>query len=125
MLQVDYQIVSYTSPAIDVQHFLAMCPEFELKGVKDEEFLEIYLTILTKTMKKIGCKTNAPTMEQLKSAIYKRRIYSILTGLIYTPGILSNKIDETTIDLNVFDVPAAVETVEKMSKLYLHKGYFD
>ncbi|XP_051164384.1 uncharacterized protein LOC127283494 isoform X2 [Leptopilina boulardi] len=122
---VDYQIVSYTSPAIDVQHFLAMCPEFELKGVKDEEFLEIYLTILTKTMKKIGCKTNAPTMEQLKSSIYKRRIYSILTGLIYTPGILTNKIDETTLDLNVFDVPAAVETVEKMSKLYLHKGYFD
>ncbi|XP_043481005.1 uncharacterized protein LOC122510430 isoform X2 [Leptopilina heterotoma] len=125
VLLVDYQIVSYTSPAIDLQHFLIMCPQLEIKGKHDEQLLETYLTILSNTMKKIGCKTKPPTMEEIKNSIYKRRIYSILTGLIFLPGMLTNKTDLDQMDVNVFDVPLSVEAVHKISKLYLDKGYLD
>lgn len=102
-----------------------MCPTLEFRGEKDDYFLELYLNILTNTMKKIGCKTNPPTLEQLKKAIFKRRIYSILTGLIYLPSILANKVAENALNVNVFDVPISVETVHKMTKIFLHKGYLD
>lgn len=102
-----------------------MCPQMELKGKHDEQLIETYLTILSNTMKKIGCKTKPPTMEEIKNAIYKRRIYSILTGMIFLPGMLTNKTDMEDLDANVFDVPLSVEAVHKISKLYLDKGYLD
>ncbi|XP_033219713.1 uncharacterized protein LOC117174591 [Belonocnema kinseyi] len=120
-LIVDFQLIHYTSPAIDLQHFLAMCPEFDVRGDKDDYFLENYRTILKSTMKKIGCKTNPPTMEQLKKAIRKRGAYSILIGLVYYPRIIADKEDVESFNdlmktgtskMDIFKNPLAVKMIK-------------
>ena len=127
-------MISYTSPAIDLQHFLAMCPELEIKGDKDDYFLEIYLSVLEKTLKELECKTNPPTMDQLKEAMFKRRFYSVLTGLIYYPKILADQedvesisemLDSGTTKLDVFKYPVTVDVIRKFTKILNDKGYLD
>ena len=132
--QIDFQMVSYTSPAIDLQQFLAMCPELELKGDKDDYFIKFYLLILENTMKELGCKTKPPTMDQLIKAMLKRGIYSVLTGLIYFPRIYAERTDvesfneflesgDTNIDY--FKYPLSVKTIRKFAKIINDNGYLD
>ena len=133
-MQVDFQMPVYTSPAIDLQHFLTMCPEIEIKYEIDDYLLEKYLEILESTMKKIGCITRTPTLEQLKKAIYKRRIYTTLTGLIYYPRSIADNEDIETLDqilengdtnINIFKNPDTVKAIRKIIKIVDNRGYLD
>ncbi|XP_051164378.1 uncharacterized protein LOC127283492 [Leptopilina boulardi] len=131
---VDFQLVTYTSPAIDLSHFLAMCPEMLIKGDKDEYFLEKYLATLTKTMEKIGCKTKPPTKQELEESMKKRGVHSIVTGIIFYPRLQADKEDiedfvdvmsegETKLDL--FKYPLAVNIIRKFSRIINDKGYLE
>ena len=124
----------YTSPAIDLHHFLAMCPEIGIRYDQDDYFLTKYLEILERTMKKIDCKTNPPTLEMLKNAMYKRRVYTILTGLIYYPRTASDNEDVESLDqilesgdtnLDIFKNPDTVKALRKIVKIFNEKGYLD
>ena len=134
LLQVDFQTPIYTSPAIDLQHFLAMCPEIEIRYEQDEYFLQKYIEILEITMKKIGCKTEPPKLEELKVAMYKRRVYTILTGLIYYTRSVADSEDVESLDqvlesgdtnLDFFKNPDTVKAVSKIVKILNERGYLD
>lgn len=136
LLMLDYQMAVYTSPVIDLIYFLNICPEFEIKYDNDDYFLKHYLNILSETMKNIGCKKNPPTMEELKKAIYKRRIYAVFSGIVLHLRMLANKEDtedfnevlgqlsgETKMD--VFRNPDAIKFGQKMISIMNERGYLD
>lgn len=126
----------YTSPVIDLLYFLNICPEYSVKYDNDEYFLKIYLNTLKETMRSIGCKTKPPTMQQLKDALYKRRIYAVFAGIVLYLRMMANKEDtedftevlkklsgETKMD--VFRNPDAVKLAHKMIPVMNERGYFD
>ncbi|XP_076174210.1 uncharacterized protein LOC143150080 isoform X2 [Ptiloglossa arizonensis] len=136
LLMVDYQMAVYTSPVIDLLYFLNICPEYTVKYDNDDYFLEVYLNTLNETMANIGCRRKPLTMQQLKEAIHKRRIYAVFSGLILYLRMMANKEDaehftkilhkfagETR--LNVFKNPEAVKLAQKMIPVMDERGYFD
>ena len=133
-MQVDYQFSVFTSPAIDLQYFLCICPELKIKCAKDDFFLETYLSILECELKRIGCKTKPPTIEELKRSIYKRRIFSIFAGLIYLPKMMCDKSNVEEFDkvlakgetkLDTFKNPQTRKVVHKLLKALNAQGYLD
>ncbi|KOX74964.1 hypothetical protein WN51_12648 [Melipona quadrifasciata] len=134
--KIDYQMSVYTSPAVDLLHFLNICPEFDLKYTQDNYYLKIYLDTLEETMKNIGCKRKPPTMKQLKEAMHKRRLYAVFCGVILYLRMMADKEDtedfvllfdelsgETKLD--VFKNPDAVKLAHKMIPIMNERGYFD
>lgn len=106
----------------------------EIKCEKDDFFLERYLNILEYELKKAGCKTKPPTIDQLKRSIYKRRIFSIFSGLIYFPRMMCDKSDVEEFDkvlvngetkLDIFKNPDTSIAVRKLLKAMNEKGYLD
>ena len=124
----------FTSPVIDLLYFLGICTENDIKCDMDDYLLNIYLQTLRKTMKKINCKTKAPTMDHLKKAIYKRKIYAIFSSLILYPRMIADEEDVETFDeflitgktkLDVFKNPIAISAVRKTIKYMNDRGYMD
>ncbi|CAL7943960.1 unnamed protein product [Xylocopa violacea] len=134
LLMIDYQLALYTSPAIDLLHFLYVCPECDIKCDKDDYFVKLYLDTLKETMESIGCKRKPPTMEQLKAAMYKRRVYAVLVGLVFSLRMLADKEDIEDFEdvpdggeskLDVFKNPYAVKMAQKMLPIMDANGYLD
>ncbi|XP_043478940.1 uncharacterized protein LOC122509175 [Leptopilina heterotoma] len=134
MLMIDYQMTIFTSPAIDLLYFLGICPAIDIKCEMDDYFLEVYLQTLKMTMGRICCKTEAPTMDQLKKAIYKRNIYAVFSSLIFYPRMIADEIDTETFDdilatgetkMDVFKNPDAIAAVGKIIKVLNQRGYLD
>lgn len=124
----------FTSPAIDLLYFLGICPEIDIKCEMDDYLLEIYLQTLKSTMKKINCQRKAPTMDQLKKAIYKRKIYAVFSSLIFYPRMIADESDVEIFDeylitgetkMDVFKNPDAVRAVRKIIKVMNQRGYLD
>lgn len=126
----------YTSPVIDLLYFLNICPEFDVKYDNDDHFLKLYLHTLEETMKDIACKRKPPTMEQLKEAIHKRRIYAVFSGLVLYLRMMGNKEDTEDFEelltkllgetkMDVFRNPDAVKLAHKMIPIMNERGYFD
>ncbi|XP_076239248.1 uncharacterized protein LOC143182242 isoform X2 [Calliopsis andreniformis] len=133
---VDYQMAVYSSPAIDLLYFLNICPEFAMKYDRDDYFLEVYLSTLNKTMTKIGCKRKPPTIEQLKEAMHKRRIYAVFAGVVLYLRMMAKNEDTEDFGkvlmklggqtkMNVFKNPDAVKLMHKMMPVMNKRGYFD
>lgn len=134
LFQVDIQLPIYTSSAIDLQHFLAICTEIKIKYEKDDYFLKKCLEISESTMKKRGCKTNPPISEELKVAMYERRVYTILGGLIYYPRTVSVNEDGESLgeilessgtNLDISKNPDTVKAMRKSVKILDQRGYLD
>ncbi|XP_020287044.1 uncharacterized protein LOC109856326 isoform X2 [Pseudomyrmex gracilis] len=83
LLLQHYQMATYSSPAIDLHHFLNTSPETAVIHDHDEELLQQYLETLTDTMKALNCTTTPPTMKQLKAAMRKRKLYAVLVAMFH------------------------------------------
>lgn len=136
ILLVDYQMSVYTSPAIDLLYFLNITPAQSFKYDKDDWLLCIYLNSLRTTMKKIGCRSAAPTMEELQAAIQKRRAYAVFSGIVLFLRMIAEKDDVEDFDvvleqlggetrMNVFKPLAAVNATLKMLPVMDSRGYLD
>ncbi|XP_076763132.1 uncharacterized protein LOC143430642 [Xylocopa sonorina] len=134
LLMVDYQMTVYNSPALDLLYFLYVCPECDIKYDKEDYFLKLYLDTLKETMESIGCKARPPTIKQLKAAMYKRRIYATLTGIVFALRMVANKEDVEDIKdvvelgetkMDVFKNPFAIEMARKLFPSMDAKGYLD
>lgn len=136
MILVDYQMTVYTSPAIDLIYFLNTSPAQSIKYDKDDWLLQVYLNSLRNTMERIECKTRAPTMEELKAAIHKRRIYAVFSGIVLYLRMIAEKEDVENFDvllsqlcgetrMDVFKNPAAISATLKMLPVMDDRGYLD
>lgn len=131
---IDYQCSVYTSPAIDLQYFLCICPELKIKCDKDDLFLSKYLKVIENELTRMNCQTKVPTLEDLKKSIFKRRIFSIFSGLIYFPRMMCDKSDveefnqllakgETQLD--IFKNSNTSKAIRKLLLTMNNRRYFD
>ena len=87
-------------------------------------------------MKNIACKRKPPTMEQLKEALHKRRIYAVFSGVVLYLRMMGSKEDTEDFEelltkllgetkMDVFRNPDAVKLARKMIPIMNERGYFD
>ncbi|CAD6208333.1 GSCOCG00003339001-RA-CDS [Cotesia congregata] len=131
---LDFQMSVWTSPAVDLHYFINTCPEVSLKVDYDDYFIKKYVEILSKSMKRYGCSTPPPTLQDITRAMHKRRIYGLMSGLIFYPRMIADVSDIEAIDdcfksgttkMNIFKNPRAVKALKKMIPAMLEKGYLD
>ncbi|XP_011706031.1 PREDICTED: uncharacterized protein LOC105461227, partial [Wasmannia auropunctata] len=75
---VDFQLSVYTSPAIDLLYFLDTGPSLDVIENKKDILLSEYLGTLSVTMRQLNCKTQPPTMEELKATLRQRAGYGMI-----------------------------------------------
>ncbi|XP_020287039.1 uncharacterized protein LOC109856323 [Pseudomyrmex gracilis] len=120
----NFQMANYSSPAIDLHHFLNISPETAVIYDQDEQLLHMYLTILCNTMNALNCKTKPPTMEQLKAAMRKRELYAVFVGVTFKLNMVADKIEEDEENSDYGKNPYE-ELVKKMCLTMFHKKYFN
>ncbi|XP_046416554.1 uncharacterized protein LOC124177790 [Neodiprion fabricii] len=131
---VDYQMVGYSSPAIDLLYFLGINPALKIRGPGETELLETYLETLTLNMKRLRCRTESPTMEQLKEAMYRRRVYAVVSGLFLLPRMMLDKAEIESMDqllkhgtfrTNAYAKPNTIRMMKRILPLMNERGYLD
>ncbi|XP_043283582.1 uncharacterized protein [Venturia canescens] len=95
---VDFQMCSYTSPAIDLLYFLntSISPDVDLNH--RDTILKEYLNTLKESMSKFGCETRPPTMADLKKSLSEREFYGILSACTISPVVLVEKSEAKSLD---------------------------
>ncbi|XP_011868375.1 PREDICTED: uncharacterized protein LOC105562270 [Vollenhovia emeryi] len=88
---VDFQICLYSSPAVDLLYFLSTSPSMDVIENKRGELLNEYHGMLSATMKQLGCKSQPPTIEELKAAIKRRAAYGMIASFTVLPIVLCSK----------------------------------
>ncbi|XP_011060289.1 PREDICTED: uncharacterized protein LOC105149522 [Acromyrmex echinatior] len=94
---VDFQMCVYTSPAFDLLCFLNSSTSFDVIEYKKDVLLSEYLDMLTTTMKQLNCKTEPPTMKELKAILKRRASLEMLISFTVLPYMLRC---QTKTDLN-------------------------
>ncbi|XP_018355495.1 PREDICTED: uncharacterized protein LOC108756291 [Trachymyrmex septentrionalis] len=95
---VDFQLCTYASAALDLIYLLNSSISFDVIEHKTDILLNEYLHILSTTMKQLNCKTQPPTMKELKASIKRRASYGMLTSFIVLPFMLSSKAEAKDLD---------------------------
>ncbi|KAK9308971.1 hypothetical protein QLX08_001175 [Tetragonisca angustula] len=96
---VDFQLCLYCSPAVDL-HYLFNTSVFEEidDTLSSEALLEEYLRTLTATMKRLNCKTQPPTLKEIKKSMSERLVHALVSSMNILPFALTDKEDAKTID---------------------------
>lgn len=97
-LQVDFQLCIYGSPAIDLTYFFNTSPSEEVLEKYSDKLINEYLTILSTTMKKIGCKTQPPTLADLKKSLIQKEVYGFVASCTILPIVLVDKADAQNLE---------------------------
>ena len=97
--QVDFQLCLYSSPAVDL-HYLFSTSVFEEidDELSTEALLEEYHRTLTATMKQLNCKTQPPTLKELKKSMDERLVHALTSSMSILPFALTQKDEVKTID---------------------------
>ncbi|XP_011705577.1 PREDICTED: uncharacterized protein LOC105460783 isoform X2 [Wasmannia auropunctata] len=95
---VDFQTCVYTSPAFDFLYFLNSSLSFDAIENKKDVLLNEYYSILLMTMKQLNCKTQPPTMEELKDAIKRRASLEMVSSFVVLPLMLCPKTEAKDFD---------------------------
>lgn len=98
ILQVDFQICKYLSPAIDLQYFLNTSPEPDVFENYKNVLLDEYCNTLASTMKQLNCKTQPPTIEELKASFKQKAAYGMIAAFTVLPLMLIEKDDVKDLD---------------------------
>lgn len=98
ILQVDFQMCVYTSPALDLLYFLSTSPSPDVIENKRGVLLNEYLDTLSGTMKQLGCTTQPPTMEELKAILKRRAGYGMVSAFSVLPIVMCDKTEVKDLD---------------------------
>ncbi|KAK0081372.1 hypothetical protein PV326_007700 [Microctonus aethiopoides] len=95
---VDFQLCVYGSPAIDINYFLNTSPSESVLINQKDKIIDIYLSELTTTMKKLGCKSRPPTLTDLKKSMRQTELYGFLSACTVLPLVLVDKNDAQNLE---------------------------
>lgn len=90
---MDFQLCAYTSPAVDLLYFLSTSPSPSVIENSKSVLLNEYHNTLTSTIQQLNCKTQAPTIEELKASLKQRASYGMIAAFTVLPLVLCNKDD--------------------------------
>lgn len=126
----------YSSPAIDLHHFLHTSPKPDQIYCRDNVLLDIYRNTLVEEMTKLNCVTKPPSIEDLKDAMRKRKLYAVIVGLIFRLRMLvpKNKMEnlEKVLDVDMGNTEMKLihdyhteNLTQRMLKVMDNRQYFD
>ncbi|XP_011705751.1 PREDICTED: uncharacterized protein LOC105460950 [Wasmannia auropunctata] len=95
---VDFQGSVYTSPALDLLFFLSTSVSFDVIENKRDVLLNEYLGTLSTTMKQLNCKTQPPTMKELKDIMKRRAGIEMVSSFAALPLMLCPKTEAKDFD---------------------------
>ncbi|KAG8362557.1 EcKinase 1 [Fopius arisanus] len=95
---VDFQLCVYGSPAIDLNYFLNTSPSETVLLSHRDHLIDEYLKVLTATMRRIGCKVEPPSLDELKEAVYRMEVYGMLAACTILPIVLVDKKEAQNLD---------------------------
>ncbi|KAJ8866922.1 hypothetical protein PR048_032784 [Dryococelus australis] len=115
---VDFQYAYYGSPAIDLLYFLYSSPSSEVRNNHYEELLECYHSSLLKTLNKLGCGEQCPSLDEIRVDIEKKGFMGVFSAVLVLP---TNFVDSEHIP----DLDAMLdEQGKKDSDSHMTEGYF-
>ncbi|XP_018370662.1 PREDICTED: uncharacterized protein LOC108766094 isoform X2 [Trachymyrmex cornetzi] len=95
---VDFQMCVYTTPALDLHYFLNTSPSIDVMENERNTLLSEYLGTLSATMKQLNCKTQPPTMEELKAILKRSANYGMIASFTILPLMLCSKSESKDLD---------------------------
>ncbi|XP_018376529.1 PREDICTED: uncharacterized protein LOC108769818 [Trachymyrmex cornetzi] len=95
---VDFQLCVYTIPVHDLIYFLNTSPSLDIMENKKIIPLNEYLDTLSVTMKQLNCKTQTPTMEELKVTTKRKASYEMIVFFVILPLLLCSKAKAKDLD---------------------------
>ncbi|XP_046144692.1 uncharacterized protein LOC123988486 isoform X2 [Osmia bicornis bicornis] len=95
---VDFQQCLNSSPALDLHYFMATSLSEEVYEHKRGLLLDEYLKTLTSVMKRLGCKTSPPTMDELQRTLKERQMFELIASALVLPITLLEK--DKVMDVN-------------------------
>ncbi|XP_012064009.1 PREDICTED: uncharacterized protein LOC105627334, partial [Atta cephalotes] len=95
---VDFQLCVYASPTIDLLYFLNSSISFDVIENKRDILLNEYLGTLSMTMKQLNCKTQPPTMKELKAVLKRKASYGMMTSFTTLQFMLCHKTEAKDLD---------------------------
>ncbi|XP_018405008.1 PREDICTED: uncharacterized protein LOC108781530 [Cyphomyrmex costatus] len=95
---VDFQLCVYTSPAFDLLYFLNSSISFDVFENKRDFLLNEYLSTLSTTMKQLNCKTQPPTMKDLKDTLKRRASFGMMSSFTVLQFMLCDKNEAVNLD---------------------------
>ncbi|KAG8035191.1 hypothetical protein G9C98_001681 [Cotesia typhae] len=91
MFKVDFQLCSYTTPALDLLYFLNSSASEEVLENHRNSLIEGYVKTLSETMTRIGCKTKAPGIEYFKKILADKAIIGFVIACAGLPILKLDK----------------------------------
>ncbi|XP_050458788.1 uncharacterized protein LOC126855304 [Cataglyphis hispanica] len=95
---VDFQLCVYTSPAIDLLYFFSTSPSLDVIENKRDILFNEYMGTLSATMKQLNCKTQPPTLEELKATLRQRAAYGMISSFTVLPLVMADKSEIKDLD---------------------------
>ncbi|CAG5074016.1 Protein of unknown function [Cotesia congregata] len=88
---VDFQMCHYGTPAFDLLYFLNTSVSEEVLMDHKDHLIEEYHKTLFETMRKIGCKTCAPTLEYITTILAEKEFIGFLFSCTAFPIMIVDK----------------------------------
>lgn len=95
---MDFQLCVYTSPAIDLLYFFSTSPSPDVIENKRDILFNEYMGTLSATMKQLNCKTQLPTLKELKATLRQRAAYGMISSFTILPIVMADKSEVKDLD---------------------------
>ncbi|KAJ8866921.1 hypothetical protein PR048_032783 [Dryococelus australis] len=115
---VDFQYSYYGSPALDLHYFLYSSPSSEVSSRHFDQLLQCYHSSLSKTLARMGCGDQCPSMGFIQEEMEKRNFFAVFAAIAVMPlrFVSSDK---------VADFAKACKNEPNLSCSHITKEYID
>ncbi|XP_052846830.1 uncharacterized protein LOC128258890 [Drosophila gunungcola] len=112
LILIDFQLVKWGSPAMDLLFFLTLSPEHDLRIKEFDHFVRIYWERLIECLKVLKLKQSLPKLRDLQNSINKKQnsFYAVFSITNHLPIILF----PTDKDSNLHNIIAETEEGENL-----------
>lgn len=114
---MDFQFPVYKSPAIDLHYLMQISLSDDVLINQQQNLLQEYLNVLTTTMKKIGCSTLPPTMDELNKIMKKYQVFAVYSACFALPFVSVDKQHVREVDEMILEG----ETLEGTNLVFLER----
>ena len=104
ILLIDFQIVGYVSPALDLAYFLAASTTGELRRKYLPHILTMYHTIFVSTVERLGVSVDF-SYEDLLDDFRKARLHGLNFAIGALPSILAENTEDIVGTLDKLGLP--------------------
>ncbi|XP_068083605.1 uncharacterized protein [Anabrus simplex] len=133
---VDFQLVHYSSPGLDLQYFLYACTNQEIRMNYVDKLIEEYHSTLVETLEILGCSHRSVPLAVIRKAFDDCAFYGFMAATAVLPIVLSKPEDGLDMDevesedwperqMKIYTNEAYVSAIKSMLPLFEEKGLLD